>query len=67
MADASTRKRSDEVRPGDIVMFLGTPHLIARIDPPAPDCPFPWVIGYARASNGWGITLAEGGRTEVAQ
>lgn len=53
-------KHDSEIQPGDVVLFFGTPHRIDRIEPPSeatlailPEC-----IGYARASDGWGITLS---------
>jgi hypothetical protein len=50
-------KRPADVGPGDVVLFLGTPHLIERIDPY--EGPLDWALGIARDRSGWGITLGE--------
>lgn len=49
------------VRPGDVIVHLGTPHLIDRIDHQADGTPV------ARAADGWGITLSDDGRHRVPQ
>ena len=57
-------KRPADVTPGDVVLFLGTPRLIERIDPY--EGPLTGIEGIARARDGWGITLAEPVCVEVA-
>lgn len=55
-----TTKRQSDIQPGDIVEFLGGFHRIDRIEPPTAETLafFPTCIGYAKAENGWGISLA---------
>lgn len=55
-------KRSGDLAAGDVVLFLGTPHLIDRIEPRADDL----VTGVARAADGWGISLSPTTCVEVA-
>jgi hypothetical protein len=57
-------KTAEEIGPGDMIMFLGQPHLVWKIEEYTG--PFDWVIGIARSADGWGITLGEGDRFEVA-
>lgn len=45
-------------------MFLGTPHLVARVEPH--NGPHAFAVAIARAADGWGITLCDTGCTEVA-
>lgn len=58
----TSTKLPDEVEVGDIIMFFGTPHRVATIEPyvhPIVTDGETWRI--ARAADGWGITLS--GRT----
>ena len=48
-----------EVAAGDIVVFLGTPHLVAEIEPYTHPT-LGKMVGIARAADGWGITLDTG-------
>lgn len=57
-------KPDDQIGPGDVVMFLGNPHLIAQIEPYTHPT-LGEMTGIARAADGWGITL-DGGCMEVA-
>ncbi len=57
-------KPTEEIKPGDVVMFLGTPHLIDRIE--AYDGPFDFIHGIARAADGWGISLETGATLTIA-
>lgn len=64
-ATATILRRAEDLRPGDVVVFLGTPHLVSRIEEythPA----FPEAFGIARASDGWGISLSYGMHVDVA-
>lgn len=57
--------RDEDLRPGDVLMLLGRPHLITEIVPythPTVDGAF----GIARAGDGWGMSLWCGQRCEVA-
>jgi hypothetical protein len=56
---ATKRKKDHEIEVGDIIVFSGTPHRVDRIDPPTAETLafFPTCIGYARSSDGWGISL----------
>lgn len=63
-------KPADRLRPNDVVMFLGNPHLIARIDPYSgifdgtndmPKC-----IGVAKAADGWGMSMFVGDCVEIS-
>lgn len=56
-------KRPGDVVPGDVILFLGGPHLIERIDPY--EGPHDWPLGIARDRTGWGITLEPGCCVEV--
>jgi hypothetical protein len=56
-APATTPRASTRpVRPGDVIVFLGAPHLIASVDERTKDG-----NPIARAADGWGITLWEDG------
>lgn len=59
MENKSTVKRQKDIEPGDVIVFFGTPHRIDRIDPPTPETlsVFPTCRGFARATDGWGISL----------
>lgn len=59
---ASRYKFGPEVTVGDVIVFSGTPHRIVAIEPYDlfDSC------GIARASDGWGITLAPFVAVEVA-
>ena len=57
-------KPSTEISPGDVILFLGSAHLITEIEPHTG--PHDFAIGIARAGDGWGITLCDTGCTEVA-
>lgn len=61
-------KRGDEVEAGDLLRFLSSEHRIVRIDPPEPAtlAIMPGCVGYAKAADGWGITLDRAGSYEVA-
>lgn len=66
MTKTRKTKQGNDVKPGDVILFLGTPHLIETIEPythpTVPEC-----FAVARASDGWGITLTTGPvRYEVA-
>lgn len=65
---ATKTKRGSDIKPGDVVIFLGTPHLIERIDPPteATLSFHPTCLGYAMASDGWGISISPRSMLEVA-
>lgn len=56
---SSRKKLQSEIVPGDVILFFGTPHRIARIDPPTPETLsfFPTCCGFARSEDGWGISL----------
>lgn len=58
-------KRPGDIAAGDVIMFSGTPHLIAEIEPYTHPTLGP-MVGIARAGDGWGITLAEPVCVEVA-
>lgn len=65
MPASATAPQSHEpqpVRPGDIVMFSGSPHLIASTDERTK-------AGnpIARAADGWGITLETDGTLRIPQ
>lgn len=45
-------------------MFLGNPHLIARIEPHTG--PHAFAVAIARAADGWGITICDTGCMPVA-
>jgi hypothetical protein len=58
-------KRPADIAAGDVVVFMGTPHLIAEVEPYT----HPTIgetQGIARAADGWGITLLEPTCVEVA-
>ncbi len=62
---STTKKQAAEVRVGDVIVSMGSPHLIARIEPYA----HPTIgatYGIAKAAGGWGITLLDGTAYEVA-
>jgi hypothetical protein len=50
--------RPGDVRPGDMIEFLGTWHLIERIEPYTHPT-LGETTGIARDASGWGITLME--------
>lgn len=52
--------RRPAVRPGDLIVFSGTPHLIATVDERN-------VFGepIARTADGWGITLDSDGSLNI--
>jgi hypothetical protein len=54
-----------EIRPGDVLYFLGRPHLIAEVEPY--DGPFDFIIGIARDESGWGISLEDCADYDVAR
>jgi len=56
---------ASEVRPGDVVCFLGSPHLITAIDPYTG--PFDFIVGVARDAHGWGISLEDGAYLDVSR
>lgn len=58
----STAVYGDQIKPGTILMFLGTPHLVALIEPYDRHN----ACGIARCSDGWGITLFAGVAYEAA-
>lgn len=49
-------KRAEDIAPGDVVLFLGTPHVVADVEPYTHPTVGP-MVGIARAADGWGITL----------
>lgn len=49
-------KRNDQIQPGDVLIFMGRPHVIAEIEPYTHPTLGP-MVGIARAADGWGITL----------
>lgn len=57
--------RNDQVVPGMIIDFLGTPHLIAEIEPYIHPT-MGEMVGIARAADGWGITLSPGESTTIS-
>ena len=50
-----------DIKVGDIIHFMGTPHLIRTIDQPSPASAAMGVEGIARDASGWGISLARTG------
>lgn len=50
---------TEDIKPGVVVVFLGTPHLIERVEPYTGPL-HPDVTHIARAGDGWGISLTEG-------
>lgn len=63
----SPRIHTEDVRPGDILWFFGTPHLIAEVVPGQE--PTRRIVGpdaaYARDADGWSITIGGGQSFEV--
>lgn len=57
-------KQGEDIAPGDVVLFFGTPHVVRSIDPYTG--PFDFICGVARAADGWGISLSPGHCVEVA-
>jgi len=57
-------KRQTDIVEGDVLVAFGTPHLIRLIEPY--EGPFDFVVGIARAADGWGISLTTTGCLEVA-
>lgn len=58
-------KPAEDIEPGDIIVIDGRPHLVDRIEPYT----HPTIgetYGIARAADGWGITLEQGARLQVA-
>lgn len=55
-----TAKRGSEIKVGDIIMFLGTPHRVASLTPYTHPVMTEGAPGWrtARAADGWGITLS---------
>ena len=49
-------KRSEDIVPGDIIDFCGTPHLIVEVEPYTHST-LGEMVGIAKAADGWGITL----------
>jgi hypothetical protein len=58
-------KRAEDISPGDVVMFLNDPHVIVEVE--EYNGPFDFIIGIARAGDGWGISLEARTRLEVAR
>lgn len=54
----------EQVQPGTIIDYMGSPHMVAEIVPHTHPT-IPEVFGIARAANGWDITLIHGERTRV--
>ena len=65
---ATNTKTAEDIRPGDVIMFLGTPNRVERIEAPKATASDRQnrVVGRAKAANGWGMTLTAGARIEVA-
>lgn len=64
-AKDTQRKLGQDIEVGDIIVFLGTPHRITRVEPYT----HPTVEGavaIAHAANGWGISLWRNVSVEVA-
>lgn len=62
----NTVKLGKDIEVGDVLMFFGTPHRVATLEPyshPVVTDGEMWRI--ARAADGWGITLAPTTRVEV--
>lgn len=59
-------KPGDEVAAGDVVLFLGTPHVVDVVEPYTHPTVGP-MAGIARAADGWGITLDRLVCVEVAR
>lgn len=57
--------RCEEIRAGDVVCFLGDPHLIERIEPYTG--PHDFIMGVAKAADGWGISLEAGSSLPVGR
>lgn len=57
-------KRSSDITEGDVLVFFGTPHRVAVVEPYAG--PLGGITGIARASDGWGISLSKTTCLEVA-
>ena len=57
-------KRGNEVQVGDIILFAGRPHRVAKIEPYTHPT-LGETCGIARASDGWGITLFPSSQVEV--
>ena len=55
-----------DVQPGDTVMFLGHPHVIAHIEPYNHPT-VPGSLGILRAHDGWGISFWPHDMIDVAQ
>lgn len=65
MGMAAQRIPSNEVRPGDIIIF-GGPHLIELIEPYTHPV-LGETAGIAKAADGWGITLIGTVRLDVVR
>lgn len=60
MSTSPTYKRSEDIQVGDLIFFLGTPHLITSTDTVNA---FGWRV--AKADGGWSHTLEPGGSYRV--
>lgn len=49
-------KRNADIKPGDVIMFLGNPHLITEVVPYTHPT-LGEMVGIAKAADGWSITL----------
>ena len=49
----------EAIAPGDVLVFLGVPHVVAAIEPYEHPT-MPGAFGIARADDGWGVTLWHG-------
>lgn len=49
-------KPNEEITAGDVIMFLGTPHLVDRVEPHTHPT-LGRMVGVAKARDGWGIVL----------
>lgn len=59
-AYAMPTKEATQIKSGDIVMFLGQPHLISEVQPPTESGARLGCYGYARSADGWSIALYPG-------
>lgn len=56
----------EDLRPGDVVIFLGQHHVIARIDPYDGPNTAHGIFAEAVAADGWGIALGRGVPVTIA-
>lgn len=57
-------KPAEEIRPGDLIIHEGRPHVVQTIEPYTHPT-LGRMVGIARCEQGWGMTLTPGARIEV--